>query len=70
MQGTDNMFGFVAHNMSGFRLHRGGANETDKSVIGGSDNEIRVGLFVLDGTTTQSGTLSGSVAEMEGSTKS
>ena len=38
----------VAHNVSGFIWHRGGANETDKSVTGGSDNEIRGGLFVLD----------------------
>ena len=42
------MSGVVTHNMSGFNRHRGGANETDKSVTGGSDNEIRGGLFVLD----------------------
>ena len=45
------MSGVVAHNMSGFNRLRGGANETDKSVTGGSDNEIRGGIFVLDGGT-------------------
>ena len=46
------MSGVVAHNVSGFIWHRGGANETDKSVTGASDNEIRGGLFVLDGKTS------------------
>ncbi len=42
------MSGVVTHNMSGFIWHYGGANETDKSVTGDSDDEIRGGFFVLD----------------------
>ena len=46
------MSGVVAHNMSGYKWHRGGTDESDKSVTGGSDNEIRGGLFRLDGKTS------------------
>jgi hypothetical protein len=46
------MSGLVAHKLSDFKWHHGGADETDKSVTGGSDNEIREGLFMLDGKTS------------------